>query len=281
MILYVVLDVRRWLLGAIIVLAVLGAAAITSYAILDHFYGERYVITSTQTVIIENFGQQVSIDNIRYDVENVEYLEDAALLSWGSYPDYDKVPAPAQEEGSPADADRYGGGTGLTSVPTDAYDQAKATGEPVTVSNTTTTETKPIDALPIAAGIGIAMGIVTIAVWAGYRRRWGGATSTLLEHGLRDMTVRDVEIVGHIMERREFTIPELMKLTKTSKITVWRTVRKLVERGLVRLTERTKLAANGLGGRGKPSRVYKYLSEKKESKTWGDLQSGEKVSKLK
>ena len=263
-----VLDVRRWLLGLAvkytIVLAVLGAAAITSYVIIDHFYGERYVFTSTQTVIIENFGQQVSIDNIRYDVENVEYLADAVLLSWGSYLDYDNVPAPSPAQ----DADERICGAGLTSVPKGTYYQAQATGEPVTVSNTTTTETKPIDALPIAAGIGIAMGVVAIAVWAGYRRMWGGAASTLLEHGLRDMTVRDVEIVGHIMERREFTIPELVKLTKSSKITVWRTVRKLVERGLVRLTERTKLAANGLGGRGKPSRVYKYIDEKK-SKTWG------------
>jgi len=264
MILYVVLYVRRWLLGAIIALAVLGAAAATSYVVLGYFYGERYTITSTQTVIIENFGQQVSIDDVRYDVENVEYLVDAAVLRW-SYVDND-VPAPAPYTGP--SAEEWLGGMGLTNVPKGAYEQAQVTGEPVTVSNTTTTETKPINALPIAAGIGIAMGIVTIAVWAGYRRRWGGATSTLLAHGLRDMTVRDVEIVGHIMERREFTIPELMKLTKTSKITVWRTVRKLVERGLVRLTERTKLAANGLGGRGKPSRVYKYIEEKSESKTW-------------
>ncbi|MFQ6130113.1 MAG: hypothetical protein ACE5OT_04840, partial [Candidatus Hadarchaeaceae archaeon] len=71
----------------------------------------------------------------------------------------------------------------------------------------------------------------------------------------------------HIMERKEFTIPELMKLTKTSKITVWRTVQKLVERGLVRLTERTRLAANGLGGRGKPSRIYKYVGDESGSKT--------------
>ena len=268
MILYVVLDVRRWLIDLtvkyIIVLAVLGAAAITSYVIIDHFYGERYVITSTQTVIIENFGRQVSIDNIRYDVENVEFHADAVILSWRGYLDNDNVPAPSPAQ----ETDGRIGGTGLTSVPKGTYYQAQATGEPVTVSNTTTTETKPINALPIAAGIGIAMGVVVLAVWAGYRRRWGGATSTLLAHGLRDMTVRDVDIVGHIMERREFTIPELMKLTKTSKVTVWRTVQKLVERGLVRLTERTKLAANGLGGRGKPSRVYKYIEEKSKSKTW-------------
>lgn len=256
---------RRWFLGAMIALVVLGAAAVTSYVALDHFYGERYAITSTQTIIIENFGQQVTMDNVQYDVENVELIE-----SWAGTVDYysihctgfdvDAPPAPLPPSAN--DQIRW-----RISVPTNAYNQAQATGEPVTVSNTTTTETKPIDALPIAASIGIAMGVVVLAVWAGYRQMWGGAASTLLEHGLHNMTVRDVEIVGHIMELKEFTIPELMKLTKTSKVTVWRTVQKLVERGLVQSTDRTKLAANGLGGRGKPSNVYKYTGEKKESKT--------------
>jgi len=120
-------------------------------------------------------------------------------------------------------------------------------------------ETKSINVLPIAASIGIAMGVIVFAVWVGYRQVWGEATSTLLEEGLHGMTVKDVEIVGHIIEMKEFTIPQLMKLTNTSKITVWRTVQKLVERGLVQTTGQTRLAANGLGGRGKPSRVYKYV----------------------
>jgi len=120
-------------------------------------------------------------------------------------------------------------------------------------------ETKSINVLPIAASIGIAMGVIVFAVWVGYRQVWGEATSTLLEEGLHGMTVKDVEIVGHIMEMKEFTIPQLMKLTNTSKITVWRTVQKLVERGLVQTTKQTRLAANGLGGRGKPSHVYKYV----------------------
>ncbi|MQY68190.1 MAG: hypothetical protein GH150_02230 [Hadesarchaea archaeon] len=120
-------------------------------------------------------------------------------------------------------------------------------------------ETKSVNVFPIAASIGIAMGVIVFAVWVGYRQVWGEATSTLLEEGLHDMTVKDVEIVGHIMELKEFTIPQLMKLTNTSKITVWRTVQKLVKQGLVQTTEQTRLAANGLGGRGKPSHVYKYI----------------------
>jgi len=123
-------------------------------------------------------------------------------------------------------------------------------------------ETKPIDVLPIATSISAAMGIVTLAVWIGYQRAWGEATSTLLEHGLHDMTVRDVEIVGYIMELGEFTIPELVRRTHASKITVWRTVQKMVEKGLVQPTEKTALTANGLGGRGKPSHVYKYVGKR-------------------
>lgn len=251
---------RHWLLGAIIALVVLGASAVMSYYVLDYFYGEESLTTSTQSIIIENSGQQVTIDNVQYEVENVEFVADTVVLRYWGYTDSDAL-APSA---SPSAREEAGGTVSQISVPTEAYERAQTTGEPVTVSNTTTTETKPIDVLPIAAGIGIAMGVVVLAVWAGYRQMWGGATSTLLEQGLHDMTVRDVEIVGYLMELKKFTIPELMKLTKASKITVWRTVQKLVERGLVQPTEQTKLAANGLGGRGKPSRIYKYVGTKSE-----------------
>jgi len=120
-------------------------------------------------------------------------------------------------------------------------------------------ETKSISVLPISASIGVATSLMVFAVWIGYKRMWGDAASTLLEQGLHDMTVRDVEIVGQIMDLREFTIPELVRRTRVSKITAWRTVQKLIEQGLVKPTEKTRLAANGLGGRGKPSRIYKYV----------------------
>jgi len=63
------------------------------------------------------------------------------------------------------------------------------------------------------------------------------------------------------MDLKEFTIPQLMKETRASKITVWRTVQKLVKQGLVQQTDQTKLAANGMGGRGKPSHIYKYVGK--------------------
>ncbi|MBA7597345.1 hypothetical protein ES703_04348 [subsurface metagenome] len=247
---------RRWFFGVMIALAVLGAVTITSYVVLDHFYGGRYVITSTQTVIIENSGKQVSIENVRHDVENVEFLENTVVLKCSA------ALASDSETGLPA-SELRSLPTSEISVPTEAYEQAQETGESVTVSSTTTTETNPINAWPIATSIGIAMGVMVFAVWVGYQEMRGSATSTLLEHGLHDMTVRDVEIVGHIMKLEEFTIPELIKLTKTSKITIWRTVQKLVEQGLVQPTDQTRLAANGRGGRGKPSRIYRYVGKTK------------------
>lgn len=247
---------RGRFLGVMMALVVLGVATITSYVVLDHFYGEGYVITSTQTVIIENFGQQVSIDDVRYDVENAELFANKMILK------YRGGCAPDSETGFPA-SEGFSPPVSKISVPTDLYEQAQETEEPVMFSNTTTTETNPINAWPIATSIGIAMGVMVFAVWVGYQEMRGSATSTLLEHGLHDMTVRDVEIVGHIMKLEEFTIPELIKLTKTSKITIWRTVQKLVEQGLVQPTEQTRLAANGRGGRGKPSRVYRYVGKTK------------------
>ncbi|GAI08256.1 unnamed protein product, partial [marine sediment metagenome] len=44
--------------------------------------GEGYVITSTQTVIIENSGKQVSIDDVRYDVENAELFANKVILKY-------------------------------------------------------------------------------------------------------------------------------------------------------------------------------------------------------
>lgn len=133
-----------------------------------------------------------------------------------------------------------------------------------TVVPFTIVESKPVGTLPMATGMGILAGAIVAAVWVGYRRLWGDITSVLLERGLHNMTVRDVEIVGQIAGLREFTIPEVMRRTRASKITVWRVVQKLMERGLVKPTDRSKPSCNGLGGRGKPSRVYVYVGEGSE-----------------
>ncbi|RLG56558.1 MAG: hypothetical protein DRN83_03775 [Hadesarchaea archaeon] len=239
-------------------LLVSGTVIAASYFLLDHLYGEGHIITST--IIIENGGQQVTIDNEPYEVSNSELVENADGSSFYKLGIADR--GSAFEEYNWGGSTPPAGGTAATiNVPREAYEAAQTTGEPVTVSSTT--ETKPIDVLPIATGLGIVAGIASVALWTASRPTWGGVAATLIEHGLHDMTVRDVEIVGYMMELKEFTIPELMKLTKASKITVWRTVQKLVEKGLVRQTEKTKLAANGIGGRGKPSHVYMYVGRER------------------
>jgi hypothetical protein len=253
------MDVRHRLVGATIALVVFGATAIASYAILNHFYGEGYLAISTRTIIIENSGQQVQVDGTKFFVCAANYMADENIYNLTlSPPSYDN-----NSGGQPTSQGMLEGSQNWINVPYDAYNQAQETGNPVTISDMTTTSTKPINALPIAASIGIAMSLIVFGVWVGYRRLWGDATSTLVDHGLQDMTVRDVEIVGEIIDMKEFTIPELMGRTHTSKLRVWRIVQKLVQRGIVKSAGKTKPAASGLGGRGKPSRVYQYIDKQK------------------
>ncbi len=269
------MAMRRSLIGAAIGVGVFAAALALAWVVLNGYYGSQQVSYSTQVIIIEDYGQVITTGGARFGVENAVA---ARASSDGDYYSLLVVPESnlmggVPEDMAPAPTGAAGAGTGeysgqlyVITVPSAAYDLAVETGEPQTVSTVIQTERTPVDSLPIAMSIGAAAGLVAVAIWFGYRQSWGEATSTLLEHGLCDMTVRDVEIVGYIMERGEFTIPELMKLTDASKITVWRTVQKLEEKGLVQQTESTKQAANGLGGRGKPSRVYKYVGEKSEIK---------------
>jgi hypothetical protein len=250
------MNVRHRLIGAIIALVVFGTTAVASYAILNHFYGEGYLAISTRTIIIENSGQQVQIDGAYFSVGATDYMADGniyylALIST-SHDNY-------QEASFIATASSRS----WIDVPGAAYELAQETGNPVTISDTTTTNTKPIDVMPIAASISIAISLITFGVWVGYRHTWGDATSTLVDYGLQDMTVRDVEIFGEMIEMKEFTIPELMGRTHASKLRVWRIVQKLVQREIVKSTEKTKPAAGGLGGRGKPSRVYHYVGKQK------------------
>lgn len=248
---------RRLVLGISVAMVVLCATASVSYVILDHFYGGGVATISTRTIIIENSGQQIQIDGAKFGVGAADYMADENIYRLTF------LSTPSGNDGGQAAQGMSGFTPSYLNVPYDAYTRAQETGDQVTVSDTTTTSTKPINTLPIAASIGIAMSLVVFGVWVGYRRVWGDATSTLVDHGLQDMTVRDVELVGEMIEMREFTIPELMGRTHTSKLRVWRIVQKLDQRGIVKSTEKTKPAASGLGGRGKPSRVYHYVGKQK------------------
>lgn len=72
------------------------------------------------------------------------------------------------------------------------------------------------------------------------------------------MRLQEVDIFREIREKKEFNIPELMQKTGASKTVVWRTVQKLIKKGLVKPTGEVKLPA---AGRGKPSAVYKYVGD--------------------
>jgi uncharacterized membrane protein len=240
--------------------------------------------TQVQMIVIQNFGQEVLVDNTLYDVENAVEQKDFYTLVCSTRIENEPPPPLAPLPAYEPRYEKLGEGT-VEETATQAfvqfdvfkaaYEDALKTQGPV-YSTIIAEEPSPppatlvppspppmptIDILPIATTIA-AVGLIAVAVWIGYRQAWGDATSTLLERGLHDMTVRDVEIVGYIMQKGEFTIPELMKLSKASKITVWRTVQKLVDQGLVEPTDQTKPAANGLGGRGKPSQVYRYVGKR-------------------
>ncbi len=120
----------------------------------------------------------------------------------------------------------------------------------------------PAEGIPLAAVlavVGVALVLIIAAAWISHRHAFGEATVELFEYGLSNMRLQEVDIFREIREKKEFTIPELVRETGVSEITAWRTVQKLIEKGLVQSTERVIPAGAGLGGRGKPSTVYKYV----------------------
>jgi len=97
------------------------------------------------------------------------------------------------------------------------------------------------------------------AGWVVLHRVRGEAASELMEHGLSKMSLEETEIFIRIKGKNKFTLPELMHETGISKTAAWYTVHKLIKQGLVKPTEEFELPA---AGRGKPSRVYRYVHEK-------------------
>jgi hypothetical protein len=275
----------RGLLRGLFIAVVIAACAIgASYMVLNHFYGISNTKVLWEGVAPVTWGtaEQLKPDILSWEnteqvgttfsVENIGWYAGAYLLSWENAEQYnstilvydnatDNVFTIRWENANQLKLDviatatkGYNDNPMYGPIPPERQYGGAGVNLPFIVS-----ETKSINVFPISAIIGISMGFVVFSVWIGYKRMWGDAASTLLEQGLHDMTVRDVEIVGQIIDLEEFTIPELVRRTGASKITVWRTVQKLMEQGLVKQIERTKPAANGLGGRGKPSRVYKYV----------------------
>jgi len=289
-----VTHVRGWLSGLFVALSVAVCAVAASYILLNHFYGTpktEIIWRDVVPIAWENAEQLepavLTWENMEqvqqvYDVENIEWFACIGLSSWGNaeahalavvtYDENTKSISALNwenaENSKPYVLASTVAGIGAGFLPEADRAGAGAPSEGAIASTPfIVSETKSISVFPISASIGIAMGFMVLAVWIGYRRMWGDAATTLLEQGLHDMTVRDVEIVGQIMDLKEFTIPELVRRTHVSKITVWRTVQKLIKQELVKPIEQTKPAANGLGGRGKPSRVYKYIGARASEKS--------------
>jgi hypothetical protein len=81
------------------------------------------------------------------------------------------------------------------------------------------------------------------------------------------MRITEVELAREMRDMREFTISDLMRRTGAPKTLTRRTVLKLIEKGLVVDTGRFIPAAGGLGGRGKPARVYRYVGDQAQNRS--------------
>jgi len=110
----------------------------------------------------------------------------------------------------------------------------------------------------ILAVLGVSAAAAASSAWIYLRRTRGEATSELIEHGLSNMKIQEVDIFRVIKERKEFTVIDLMRETGSSQNVAWRAVQKLIKKGLVQSTKDVKLSA---AGRGKPSKVYKYVGD--------------------
>lgn len=111
-----------------------------------------------------------------------------------------------------------------------------------------------LNILSISSTIGIAMATIAILAWSGSTKITGSttqvqgnATTLLLSEGLEDMTVRDVELVGQMMRRKEFTIPQLYKKSQVSRSSVWKLVKKNGGKGTCRGNGQGKTARKWKG----------------------------------
>jgi uncharacterized membrane protein len=110
----------------------------------------------------------------------------------------------------------------------------------------------------ILAVLCVSAAAAASSAWIYLQRTREEATSKLIEHGLSSMSLQEADIFRKIREQKKFSIPELMRQTGASKTVTWRTVQKLIKKGLVQPTEKTIAP---VAGRGKPSTVYKYVGD--------------------
>lgn len=113
--------------------------------------------------------------------------------------------------------------------------------------------------LMLSIGVGVAMSLITFASWEGARRTKKDAAELLLDQGLENMTVKDLVIVRRLIQKEEFTIPQLVEDSPVSRSSVWRLVKKLDEKGLIDEKDESEIPD---GTRGKPKKVYRFVGPK-------------------
>lgn len=249
---------KKKLLALIILVAAFTGAA--SQILLSNFLIGEETRISTERLQFENYAQFLSTGDYFYQVTNAVPQPEENSVKLEVVSENLKFGGVENQEGFSKENRTYGESKTADEflVAPEPWNTATKTSGKVIVFQEKKSETESPPIYPISATLGIAVSLIFGAVWLSRQEAMGNATTVLLEKGLENMSVRDAEIVGEIMRKKEFTIPELMEKAGTSKITTWRTVKKLVDKGLVKETERTRKPSRGLGGRGKPSKIYEY-----------------------
>lgn len=205
-------------------------------------------VESGKTVLvnIDNYTKKVlQLEHIVVWVDNQEI---------GQADDYDDVLDPT-DDGDEAEYLILVGGNGIQVLVSIPHFSART----ITIGTLPTMPTAGEIPMWVIAAAALALVIaMTAVIWRYLRESRGETTSVLIEHGLPRMRIDEVEVVREIRGMKEFTIPDIMQRTGSSKVLVWRTVQKLMEKGLVEPTEEVKPPA---AGRGKPSMVFKYVGD--------------------
>lgn len=202
----------------------------------------------TVLINIDNYTKKVlQLDHITVWIDNEEINQ---------ADNYDDVLDPTNDGGE-AEYLILVGGNGvqvLVSIP-------HFSAHTITVGTMPTVPTAGVPPLYLMLGAALGLVVVTVAVvWHRLQKSRLETTSLLIEHGMKDMRIAEAEITREIRDMTEFTIPDLMQKTGASKTAVWRTVQRLMEKGLVQPTEQKMPPISG-GGRGKPSAVYRYVGK--------------------
>ncbi len=109
--------------------------------------------------------------------------------------------------------------------------------------------------------VSIVLGVLTNLFWltsARFRKKF---LQFLLSNDLGHLSIKNAELIVTIMEKEEFTIPELLKSSNTnlSRDSILRLLQKLEKHGLIEETDSKKEKK----GRGRNPQIYKYKGKLK------------------